>query len=77
MLLTPQSSLVEQAYEAILGEIADGTPAPNTHLVQEVLAARYGVSRQPIQQALLLLRSDGIAQDVGRRGLVVARSTSR
>ncbi len=72
MHLTPQPSLVDQAYEAILGEIADGTLAPNTHLIQEVLAARYGVSRHPIQQAMLLLKSDGIIQDVGRRGLVVA-----
>lgn len=72
MLLTPQPSLVEQAYEAILGEIADGTLPAGTHLVQEVLAARYGVSRQPIQQALLLLRNDGLVQDAGRRGLIVA-----
>src|SRR5689334_7184742 len=42
-LLTLHPSLVDQAYDAILGEIADGTLAPNTHLVQEVLAARYGV----------------------------------
>jgi DNA-binding GntR family transcriptional regulator len=72
MLLTPQPSLVEQAYEAMLGEIADGTLAPNTHLIQEDLAARYDVSRQPIQQALLLLKNDGIVQDAGRRGLIVA-----
>ena len=72
MLLTPQPSLVEQAYEALLGEIADGTLAANTHLVQELLAERLGVSRQPIQQALLLLKTDGLVQDAGRRGLVVA-----
>ncbi len=46
--LTPQPSLVDQAYEAILGEIADGILAPNTHLIQKVPAARYGVSRHPI-----------------------------
>lgn len=72
MHLAAHPSLVEQAYDAIVGEIADGTLAPNTHLVQEVLAERYGVSRQPIQQALLLLRSDGVVQDAGRRGLIVA-----
>jgi DNA-binding transcriptional regulator YhcF (GntR family) len=72
LLLTPQPSLVEQAYEAILEEIADGTLAPHTHLVQEDLAARYDVSRQPIQQALLLLENDGIVLDAGRRGLIVA-----
>ena len=60
MLLTPQPSLVEQAYEALLGEIADGTLAPDMHLVQELLAERYGVSRQPIQQAPLLLKTDGL-----------------
>ena len=72
MLLVPQPSLVMQAYEALLGEIADGTLAPNVHLVQEVLAERYGVSRQPIQQALLLLKADSLVLDAGRRGLVVA-----
>lgn len=72
MLLTAQPSLVEQAYDAILAEIADGTLTPNTHLIQEDLATRYGVSRQPIQQALLLLKNDGIVQDAGRRGLIVA-----
>jgi DNA-binding GntR family transcriptional regulator len=72
MFLTPQPSLVEQAYEAMLGEIADGTLAPNTHLIQEELAARYDVSRHPIQQALLLLKADGLVRDAGRRGLIVA-----
>ena len=55
-----------------MGEIADGTLPPATRLVQEDLAARYGVSRQPIQQALLLLKNDGIVTDAGRRGLLVA-----
>lgn len=71
-LLSLHPSLVDQAYQAMLREIADGSLAPNTHLVQEVLAARYGVSRHPIQQALLLLKSDGLVQDAGRRGLIVA-----
>jgi DNA-binding GntR family transcriptional regulator len=43
----------------MLDEIADGTLVPKTHLVQESLAERYGISRQPIQQALLLLKNDG------------------
>jgi len=72
LIPAPHPSLVEQAYEAIFGEIADGTLAPSTHLIQEELATRYGVSRQPIQQALLLLKNDGIVQDGGRRGLIVA-----
>jgi DNA-binding GntR family transcriptional regulator len=64
--------LVEQAYEAVLDEICDGALPSGARLVQEQLAARLGVSRQPVQQALLLLKSDGLLQDAGRRGLVVA-----
>lgn len=70
--LTVQASLAEQAYAAIVDAICEGSIASGTHLVQEQLAERLGVSRQPIQQALLLLRSDGIVVDAGRRGLVVA-----
>jgi DNA-binding GntR family transcriptional regulator len=71
-LLTPQPSLVAQAYDAILDEICDGTLSSSTHLIQESLAERFGVSRQPIQQALLLLKNDGVIEDAGRRGLIVA-----
>jgi DNA-binding GntR family transcriptional regulator len=69
--LAPATSLVSQAYDAILDEICDGGLPAGTHLVQEALADRLGVSRQPIQQALLLLRNDGVVQDAGRRGLLV------
>ncbi len=65
-------SRTEQVYRAILDEICDGTLAPGTHLVQEELAARLGVSRQPVQQAMQLLKSDGLVQELGARGLYVA-----
>lgn len=69
--LSPAPSLVDQAYEAILEAICDGRLAPGARLVQEQLADRLGVSRQPIQQALLLLRNDGVVDESGRRGLHV------
>ena len=69
---TAQPRLVEQVYEAILSEITDGRLPPNTRLIQDELAAAYGVSRQPVQQALLVLRSHGLVRDAPRRGLVVA-----
>ena len=65
-------NLTEQAYQAILQEICDGSLPPGTHLVQENLAAQLGVSRQPIQQAMTLLKADGMVEEVGRRGLRVA-----
>jgi DNA-binding GntR family transcriptional regulator len=64
--------LVEQVYGAIFTEITEGRLAPNTRLIQDELADAYGVSRQPVQQALLLLRNHGIVRDAPRRGLVVA-----
>src|SRR5215212_10664712 len=67
-----QPRLVEQVYEAILSEIADGRLPPNTRLIQDDLAAAYGVSRQPVQQALLLLRNHGLVRDAPRRGLIVS-----
>jgi DNA-binding GntR family transcriptional regulator len=57
---------------AILDEIFQGALAPGTHLVQDQLAERLGVSRQPIQQAMALLKSDGLVQELGARGLYVA-----
>src|SRR4029453_12098822 len=47
-------------------------PPPNRRLIQDELATAYGVSRQPVQQALLLLRSHGLVRDAPRRGLVVS-----
>src|SRR3954451_5311338 len=67
-----QPRLVEQGYEAILSEITDGRLPPNKRLIQDELADAYGVSRQPVQQALLLLRNHGVVRDAPRRGLVVA-----
>jgi len=70
--VTVPPRLVEQVYEAILSEITDGRLPPNTRLIQDDLAAAYGVSRQPVQQALLLLRNHGLVRDAPRRGLIVS-----
>jgi len=70
--LLPQRTLVEQVYEAILSEISAGKFAPDCRLIQEELAESLGVSRQPVQQALLLLRSHGLLREAPGRGLMVA-----
>lgn len=70
--IPPHPRLVEQVYEAILAEISEGKLPPNTRLIQDDLAHAYGVSRQPVQQALLLLRDHGLVRDAPRRGLVVS-----
>ena len=71
-IITPQPSLVDQVYEAILSEIMDGKFGPDARLVQEELAENFGVSRQPVQQALLLLRTQGILTQAPGRGLMVS-----
>lgn len=70
-LLPAQPSLTQQVYDAILDEICGGALREGSHLVQEQLAARLGVSRQPIQQAMALLKADGMVEEIGRRGLQV------
>ena len=71
-ILTVQPNLVEQVHEAILQEISSGRLAPGTRIIQEQIATELGVSRQPVQQALLLLRNQGLLRDAPGRGLIVA-----
>ena len=70
--LTAQPKLVEQVHQAILNEITEGRLAPGARIIQEQIALELGVSRQPVQQALLLLRTDGVLRDAPGRGLIVA-----
>lgn len=70
-LPTPPSR-TEQVFDAIVDDICTGRLTPGTPLRQEQLAERFNVSRQPVQQALLLLRNQGLVREFGRRGLEVA-----
>ncbi len=67
-----QPGLVEQAYDAILDSICDGGLPPGERLTQAEIATRLNVSRQPVGQALGLLKAQGFVCDAGRRGLMVA-----
>ena len=70
--LTAVPSRTERVYATIRDSICDCTLEPGTHLVQEDLASTLGVSRQPIQQAMLLLKNEGLVVEHGGRGLYVA-----
>ena len=65
--LSPQKSLVDQAYERILDAVCDGTFRPGERLTQEEIAARLNVSRQPITHALAMLKTQGFLTEAGRR----------
>lgn len=71
-LLAAKPRLVEQVHQAIASEISSGKLKPGERIIQEQIAQMLGVSRQPVQQALLLLRNQGVLRDAPGRGLVVA-----
>jgi DNA-binding GntR family transcriptional regulator len=70
--LAAQPQLVDRVYAAILDGICAGRLAPGERITQDGLAETLAVSRQPVLQALLLLKKQGFVRDTGRRGLIVA-----
>ena len=70
-VLATQPNLAEQVKKAIVSDIASGKLKPGERIIQEQIAQVLGVSRQPVQQALLLLRNQGVLRDAAGRGLVV------
>ena len=64
--------LVEQVYASLLDAISDGTLPPGARVMQEDIAEQLAVSRQPVLQALRLLRKDGFVLDAPGRGVLVA-----
>jgi DNA-binding GntR family transcriptional regulator len=69
--------LTEQVYERLLEAICSGALPPQARLTQQQLAISLNVSRQPVLQALRMLRKDGFVIDSGRRGLMVAPLDAR
>lgn len=70
-ILDAQPTLVKQVHKAILNEIAEGKLPAGTRIIQEQIAQVLGVSRQPVQQALVLLHNQGVLHDAPGRGLQV------
>lgn len=64
--------LVERVYSALLDAISEGSLVPGARITQEEIALQLAVSRQPVLQALQLLRKDGLVNDAPGRGVVVA-----
>ena len=64
--------LVDQVYRSLLDAISDGSLAPGQRVTQEDIAAQLAVSRQPVLQALRLLKKDGFIHDAPGRGVLVA-----
>ena len=69
------SSMVDDVYSSLLLAIVEARLATGTPLSQNKLAARMGVSRTPVREALLRLERDGLVQRVPDAGFVVATIT--
>ena len=64
--------LVDQVYRSLLDSISEGSLAPGARIMQENIAEQLAVSRQPVLQALRLLKKDGFVLDAPGRGVLVA-----
>ena len=71
--LATAPDLVEQVYARLLDAISEGALQPGERLTQEDLAQRFAVSRQPVLQALRLLKKDGFVEDAPGRGVQVTQ----
>ena len=69
--------LADRVYRQLLNAICAGDFAPGARITQDELAARLNVSRQPIHQALRILKREGFVTDAGKRGLMVAALDAR
>ncbi|MCT8974860.1 GntR family transcriptional regulator [Microbaculum marinisediminis] len=70
--LSAVPNLIDQVHESLVDAIAAGALKPGERIRQEDLAARLGVSRQPVSHALQLLKRQGLVSEQGRRGLAIA-----
>ena len=65
-------STVEALADRLREEIFDGKLAPGQGIPQEEIAARYGVSRSPLREALRQLEAEGTVEYRANRGAFVA-----
>jgi DNA-binding GntR family transcriptional regulator len=65
------SSRTEQVVEALAAAILDGALRPGDRLVERELAARLGVSKTPVREALKILEQKGLASANTFRGAEV------
>jgi DNA-binding GntR family transcriptional regulator len=73
--IEPVPMLRQRVFEALEQLIIDGTLAPGDHLVETELAARLGVGRGPVREALHSLNRDGWVELRPRQGAFVRQPT--
>lgn len=69
------TTLRREAFSAIRHEILSGRLAPGARLVEADLAARLGVSRNPVREAITRLEQQGLVVSIANRGAFVVQPT--
>ena len=67
----PDVSQGHDAYERLVAEIRAGTLRPNDRLTETDLAARFGISRTPVREAIRRLETEGLVIHLARVGATV------
>lgn len=70
--IKPKKSLVEETYDILVDAICTREFLPGERLNQDEIATRLKVSRQPVNSAIAILKSEQLVEDTGRRGVVVS-----
>lgn len=70
-----KTTKAKQIHQAIADDIVHGRVAPGTILDETSIAARFGVSRTPIREAIRQLEAIGLVKAPAQRGAVVAAPT--
>ncbi len=68
--------LRDQVLQALRVAIVNGDYPPGQRLTEDRLAADFGVSRNPVREALRVVEAEGFVVVLPRRGAVVATPTS-
>lgn len=66
-------SIKNQVYNAIFRDIINNDFSFDEYLTEKALMERYNVSRAPVREALMQLRSDRIISSVPRHGYLIRR----
>lgn len=72
----PSGRMSAQVYELLKARLVNGEFAPESWIRVESLKGEYGVSKQPIMDALRMLNADGLVEIIPQVGCQVASYTA-
>src|SRR5437764_9486653 len=71
------SLVPKRVAEALGADIIFGRIAPESRVIEEEIAERFGVSRSPVRESIRLLERDGLVVRAERRGARVSPLSRR